>query len=327
MDNTVEKILFIGLGGAGQRHLRIYRDLLPNIDFYGFRKTKRTPTLNPDFTVDNTNSLKSKYNINFIANIEEIRDIKPDLTIISVPNAYHYLYSEIAFNADSNVFIEKPACIRSSDVKKLIKLQSQSGLKYRVGYQRKYHPIFNLLKRYINLKTFGEVENISINVSSFIPDWHPYENYVDLYACQSSLGGGILNTECHEINMIIDLFGSPVGSNFSFSTRSKEIKNVHDSVTGKIYYKNFEVNLDISFFRKPTKREVVLEFQNFNLLWDIEAQLLRIKAIDNYEKVINFVLKNDELFISQAIDVLKFDISDTLKDLKHLEVFTSILDN
>ena len=79
MVNNVEKILFIGLGGAGQRHLRIYRDLLPNIDFYGLRKTKKTPTLNHDFTVDNNNSLKSKYNINFISNTKEIRDIKPTL--------------------------------------------------------------------------------------------------------------------------------------------------------------------------------------------------------------------------------------------------------
>ena len=137
----------------------------------------------------------------------------------------------------------------------MIKLQNKSGLNYRVGYQRKYHPIFNLIKRYINLKTFGEVKNISINVSSFIPDWHPYENYTNLYACQSSLGGGILTTECHEINMIIDLFGTPLGSNFSFSTRSKEIKTVSDSVKGKIKYMSFDVDIDISFLENLPKEK------------------------------------------------------------------------
>ena len=114
---------------------------------------------------------------------------------------------------------------------------------------------------------------------------------------------------------------------FSLSTRSKEIKTVSDSVKGKIKYRSFEVNLDISFFRKPTKRVIVLEFEKFNLFWDIEAQILRIQTIDKSEKEIKFILNNDELFISQAINVLKFDMLDTLKDLKHLEVFTSILDN
>ena len=32
-------------------------------------------------------------------------------------------------------------------------------------------------------------------------------NFKDLYACRKDLGGGILLTESHEINMIIDLFG------------------------------------------------------------------------------------------------------------------------
>ena len=88
-----------------------------------------------------------------------------------------------------------------------------------------------------------------------------------------------------------------------------------------------ELDIDISFFRKPTKREIVFEFEEFNLFWDIEAQVLRTKTINKNEKEIKFTLNNDELFISQAINVLKFDMVDTLIDLKHLEVFTSILDN
>ena len=49
IDNQ-SKFLFIGLGGAGQRHLRIFRELLPNAEFYGYRTTKKTPLLNNDFT-------------------------------------------------------------------------------------------------------------------------------------------------------------------------------------------------------------------------------------------------------------------------------------
>ncbi len=41
------KVLFIGLGGAGQRHLRIFRNLMPNANFYGLRQIRKTPTLGP----------------------------------------------------------------------------------------------------------------------------------------------------------------------------------------------------------------------------------------------------------------------------------------
>ena len=47
-----KKVLFIGLGGAGQRHLRILKQLLPSASFSAFRKTAKTPLLNSDFTVD-----------------------------------------------------------------------------------------------------------------------------------------------------------------------------------------------------------------------------------------------------------------------------------
>ena len=46
-------ILFLGLGGAGQRHLRILRERLPNARMIGVRKTGKTPLLNSDFTVKN----------------------------------------------------------------------------------------------------------------------------------------------------------------------------------------------------------------------------------------------------------------------------------
>ena len=48
-----KKILFIGLGGAGQRHLRVFYDLLPSTtEFYAFRSKKTTPLLNSDFSVN-----------------------------------------------------------------------------------------------------------------------------------------------------------------------------------------------------------------------------------------------------------------------------------
>ncbi len=327
MSINVQKVFFIGLGGAGQRHLRIYRTLLPNINFYGFRKTNKTPTLNPDFSLDRFNSLESKYNIDIVSNINEINNIRPDLTVISVPNAYHYFYSKIAFSANSNIFIEKPGCISPHEIRNLISFQKDTKLNFRVGYQRKYHPIFTLIKRYINLKTFGEIKKIDINVSSYIPDWHPYENYTSLYACNKDLGGGVLTTECHEINMIIDLFGLPLSSDLSLSTRSKDIKTVSDTVVGCIEYSNFQVYLDISFYRKPLKRELIFEFQKYKLFWDIDAQTLKINAKNENKNEIQFNLKNDELFILQAINVLKFEKTLTYNDLRHLEIYTYLLHN
>ena len=46
------KILFIGLGGAGQRHLRVIKNILPNAQLTAYRQLYKTPYLNSNFTVN-----------------------------------------------------------------------------------------------------------------------------------------------------------------------------------------------------------------------------------------------------------------------------------
>ena len=59
-----KRILFIGLGGAGQRHLRLFRQNTTNkTELIAFRKTSKTPVLNPDFTINQTDSLEELYGV------------------------------------------------------------------------------------------------------------------------------------------------------------------------------------------------------------------------------------------------------------------------
>lgn len=61
---SFSKVLFVGLGGAGQRHLRIFRQLLPEATvFSAYRRTGETPLLRSDFTVDEENSVESAYHL------------------------------------------------------------------------------------------------------------------------------------------------------------------------------------------------------------------------------------------------------------------------
>ena len=61
--SEIKKIFFVGLGGAGQRHLRIFKDLLPgSVEYSAYRSTGQTPLLNSDFSIDNENSIDKKYN-------------------------------------------------------------------------------------------------------------------------------------------------------------------------------------------------------------------------------------------------------------------------
>ena len=157
-----------------------------------------------------------------------IEEIKPDFSIVSVPNSLHSYYTKLLFQNNFHVLLEKPGIIDSKGSEILQNTYLQSDLTFRVGYQRKFNPLFLILKKFIK-NNYEDIKRIEVKVSSFIPNWHPYEDFRDLYACRKELGGGVLLTETHELNMIIDLFGLPQEWTHDFKNESTHNLDVADS--------------------------------------------------------------------------------------------------
>ena len=70
-----KRILFIGLGGAGQRHLRLFKEALlgEDVEFIAYRSTRKTPLLNPDFSTNLEESIENFYKIKEQLKMQEIK--------------------------------------------------------------------------------------------------------------------------------------------------------------------------------------------------------------------------------------------------------------
>ena len=66
-----------------------------------------------------------------------------------------------------------------------------------------YDPALKKFISYFQEENVYNLKNISVTVGSDVRLWHPYEDFRDLYACRSDLGGGVLYTECHEIAVVL----------------------------------------------------------------------------------------------------------------------------
>ena len=91
-------------------------------------------------------------------------------------------------------------------------------LKFLVGYQRRFSETVNKFHKIIK-----KIKQINVVVNSYLPDWHKYENFRNMCASKKSLGGGSLLTECHELDIIIMIFGLP---NKLRCKKFNEIKNI-----------------------------------------------------------------------------------------------------
>lgn len=303
---NISKVLFIGLGGAGQRHLRILKKLLPsNTAFLAFRRTGKTPLLRSDFTVDESKTLEDAYGIVMYNDLHSAFDQKPDLTVISTPTSCHKEPLLMAMNAGSGIIVEKPW---AEDLVGFIDFRNgmlQHQLPFLISFQRRYHPLIAKAKHLLSSGRIGRPMAASFTVYSDVTTWHGYEDWHTLYAVRKDLGGGVLLTEIHEIDLTCWFFGLPLAVHCSGGNRGKEKLDVEDTVQMTLLYENFSAQITLCFMHKKKMRHFHIAGTEGALLWNEEKNTLMLSSFEGRDEEIKAPdFTNDTMFISQAEDFL-----------------------
>jgi len=298
----INKILFVGLGGAGQRHLRIFRDLLPpETELSAFRAVKKTPLLKSDFSIDMDSTVEKQFHLKLFNSLEEAFDNAPDLVVISTPTSLHYEIARRAAEKGIDIFIEKPFSHNLNGFDKFKDIVLKNNLICFISFQRRFHPYLSKIKELIKTEKLGKIITANFNVGSYVPAWHSYEDFKELYACRSDLGGGVLLTEIHEIDLCYWYFGLPdyvycAGGNYS------DVKlDVEDTIHLTLKYNNFAVQVNLCFMQKHNRRDLYIAGTKGYVEWSMEGNKL---ILNNYSKrkkkiLADTELTNDAMFYSQ----------------------------
>ena len=100
------KILIVGLGSIGQRHLRNINTILPNCEILVCRKKFSTPILNKKNEIIKKNKLFKKLKV--FKSYAKALNQTPDAVFICNPTSMHINYAIKAAEKSINIFIEKP---------------------------------------------------------------------------------------------------------------------------------------------------------------------------------------------------------------------------
>ena len=295
----VRLILFIGLGGAGQRHLRLFRKNLNKVKLIAFRSTNKTPLLNPNFSVNDKSSIEDLYQVQIYHNINDALDLEPDLVVISTPSSMHIKYAQLCVSRGINVFVEKPVSNSSKGLQELKWLARDNNVAIQVGFQRRFHPHLSKINNIVKSGVLGKVLNVNFTVASFIPRWHPYENFLDLYACRKDLGGGVLLTEIHEIDLAVWYFGIPKYIACVGGTYSNVGMDVEDTVHLTLDYVSFSVQINLTFWQKHHERFLSICGEDGYLSWNQDGDVLLEEYFNNPDKsgqYCNADSDNDSMF-------------------------------
>ncbi len=273
-----KKILIIGRGSAGQNHFTALRSVS--------KKAKISLISSRNFI----SIYKRK-------NYEKLKKINPDLFVICSPANTHLKFINVIEKCfiKKNVLIEKP--LFSKKEKKIGNLHNN----YFVGYNLRFHPIIQFIKKFIKGKNYFFIRVIC---SSFLPNWRSNKNYSHSVSAKKKFGGGVKLELSHEIDYLKWIFGE-IKIISSFNKKISNLKiNVDDILcVHAIIKKKIFLNLDLNFFSRIKNRKVFIDGNNFSL----EADLLlnTMKIIDKNKKKIIFKPFNlKQTFVKEHLDIL-----------------------
>lgn len=316
------KILFVGLGSIGQRHLRNIKLLYPNYKIIAFRK------LNRDLTLDNKNkvlkkNLNKKYDIQVFKNYNLALKEKPDAVFICNPTTQHVLYAMEAAKHKINIFIDKPISHNLKNLDKLKRLVKKNKVHLFVGYQLRFSESLNYIKKIIDNKTLGRLCGANIYNGEYLPDYHKYEDYKKTTMAQKKLGGGVINSQIHELDYCIYLFGKPLSWKSKCGKFSDLKINVEDYLNSLIFFKKDKVavNLTLDFFQRPPVRQMFITGTKKSLKWDYYKNFIEINDYTSKKCKIKKFGKFDrnKMFVNQTKFFFKLIKKSKVKNISNID--------
>lgn len=182
-------ISFIGAGSYAQGNL------LPNIPESA--EVARLGVLTNTGTT--SKRVAEKFKFQFCAtNEEDVLDDKTNTVFIATRHDSHGPYVLKALEANKNVFVEKPLCLKEEELSQIIEAQEKSNKAVMIGFNRRFSPLTQKLKKKLGNHPITMIYRINAGAI-------PKDNWIQ----DMEIGGGRIHGEvCHFIDYLTYLSGS-----------------------------------------------------------------------------------------------------------------------
>ena len=192
----IQKILVIGFGSIGKRHVANLLEIGKYRISIVSRKTL-SPADSKEFHV--FSSIDEAY----------VNDVF-DAVIICTPTAQHMQDLQAVWESGArNIYLEKPISNNYTGIEAFCEKINTEKCNICVGYDLHFDPGFMKVKELVEQNEIGNVLSANATVGQYLPDWRPHENYKEGMSASVEKGGGVLLDLIHEIDYIYCLLGKP----------------------------------------------------------------------------------------------------------------------
>lgn len=255
------KALVIGYGSIGKRHVENLVSY-KNYDVIIVTKQKDIPKMR---------------RVKIFDNLDDAINEKPEIALITNETRFHIQVATKLAKNGINLFIEKPLSDSLKGITTLQKIIKKKKLVTMVGCNFRFFPPIMNIKKIISRNKIGRIISVQVENGSYLPDWHPYEDYSKGYAARKKLGGGVILTQIHELDYLKWFFGL-VSEVRSFSGKFSDLDiDVDDTSASILKFKNNVIcELHLDFFQRPQFKRCKIRGTKGIIEWDSDSNNVRV---------------------------------------------------
>jgi predicted dehydrogenase len=286
-NNPLDTLSFLVIGGGsiGKRHIKN----LQSLGYYNIYCLKRKAD----------QSFEGEFKVKVVTSIEAIIE-KINIVIVCTPTSLHIEGIKIAKILDAAVLMEKPLIHNAEGLTESNSLVDRNNNLFFIGFMLRYHPLVLKIKELIEQKVVGEIYAARFSFGSYLPYWHPWENHQDSYASQKKLGGGVINTITHELDLIQYFFGTPLcvtAEKVNFNKLSIEVEEIAEAI---FKFNDKLVTLHLDYLQKDYDRNIFILGDNGSIKWNWHENKVKVKI--HKQESIEYPLANfdvNQLYIDE----------------------------
>jgi predicted dehydrogenase len=228
----INRILIVGLGSIGKRHLKLARELFPRSRIAVLRREAE--------------SIVPEYADYSFSNITEALEFSPQMAVIANPATFHLSVAKDLAKIGTHLLVEKPLSATSKGVSDLLDICREKKARLATGYNLRFLPSLQKFKAMLDNNTIGAVWSVRSEVGQFLPSWRLDVDYQKGVSAQHALGGGALLELSHELDYLRWIFGEVTWVQASLSKQSDLELDVEDTA-----------HLIVGFHKKPRLQSLI----------------------------------------------------------------------
>jgi predicted dehydrogenase len=191
---VIDRVLIVGFGSIGKRHLKLLKELCPIADIRILTSQNLTQ---PEIS-----------GIKILTTIEDAISFHPNFAVIATPASTHLSIAKKLVEAGIHIFVEKPLSTSAQGVLELIELCKKKNIVVHLGYNLRFDLAAIAFRNAISQGLVGDIYIAHAEVGKYLPNWRTNRTYSEGVSAQKELGGGVLLELSHEIDYLHWIFGS-----------------------------------------------------------------------------------------------------------------------